>query len=72
MTSLEFRICLVKLGMNYTQIGRELRVSPATASTWGRGESKIPYTAELVIYSMLAERGFYNASTVEEERVESA
>ena len=57
----EFRIALAVLNMNYTSMARALHVRKETTGRWGRGEHPIPYTAQIVIRQMLAERGGVHA-----------
>lgn len=63
MTGMEFRISLAKLNMNYSDFARIIKVNKGTPGFWGRGICKMPYSAELVLNSMLAERGLSDAGT---------
>ena len=56
MTAEEFRLAAARLNMNYSQIARDLKITPTTTSYWAKGKSRIPYTAEIVIRKMLDER----------------
>ena len=60
MTASDFRISCAKLNMNYTEMAKELKVTPRTCSLWANGNHKIPYASAKLIEQIVKERCIEN------------
>ena len=56
MDAVELRIACAKMGKNYSDIARALRIGKSTVWQWAHGRAPIPYMAEVLINQMVANK----------------